>query len=102
MSLLDSVRTLLGGASADDGRRTVDRGGASGPSPTDFPPDDPLREFGDRWEPVEGGMDNFVVFPPAESPTDSIRRCSTVDETRRRLEFWYGEDATGEPGTKTP
>jgi hypothetical protein len=92
MGLLDSVRTLLGGSSADGGRQVDDPDVPPDPSPTDFPAGDPLREFGDRWKPVERGMDDFVVFPPNDSPTGSIRRCSTLDETRGRLEFWYVDD----------
>lgn len=96
MSLLDRLRSLLGSAPADGRQRRVGQDGSQRegtlPSPADFPPEDPLRRFGDRWEPVTAGMDKFVVYPPPEGPTTSIRRCSTLDETRRRLEFWYGDD----------
>lgn len=58
-----------------------------------FPPGDPLHDYADRWERTERGVDNYVVRPPEEGPTTSVRRCSTLEETRRRLEFWYGDDS---------
>jgi hypothetical protein len=107
-SLLSRLAALAGGGTDDsagagtgtgNGRQRRSAGGDSdrpSPAPTDFPPGDPLREFGDRWKPAERGMHRFVVYPPADGPTTSIRRCSTLDETRQRLSFWYGEGAVGD------